>query len=172
MINICSCSVSEHLYVIIFGVYFRRGRYCYFCANGFQSLTEKTLHRSTLLHTRLHIFHSSVSYWLGYVNSPATRPTTNLHFSDFISKAVQQCIDKYIKFITKRNCNMFPRKLVLTICDTANGRIACTLMATSNICEAIIRPCLVPSILVNSTNTLTYLKYLCTCIETKTFDET
>lgn len=64
------------------------------------------------------------------------------------------------------------RKLVLTICDTANGRIACTLMATSNICEAIIRPCLVPSILVNSTNTLTYLKYLCTCIETKTFDET
>lgn len=110
MINICSCSVSEHLYVIIFGVFFRRGLYCYFCANGFQSLTEKTLHRSTLLHTRLHIFHSSESYWLGYVNSPATRPTTNLHFSDFISKAVQQCIDKYIKFITKRNCNMFPRK--------------------------------------------------------------
>lgn len=126
-----------------------------------------------LLHTRLHIFHSSESYWLGYVNSPATRPTTNLHFSDFISKLYNNVLTNTLNLLQKEIATCFQgRKLVLTICDTANGRIACTLMATSNICEAIIRPCLVPSILVNSTNTLTYLKYLCTCIETKTFDET
>lgn len=63
-----------------------------------------------LLHTKLHIFHSSENYWLGYVNSPATRPTTYIHFSNFILKAVLQCIYNYIKFITKKNCYMFPRK--------------------------------------------------------------
>ena len=47
----------------------------------------------------------------------------------------------------------------LTICVTAKGRMACTRMATSNICEAISWPWCVPSIRVSSTNTLTYLRY-------------
>ena len=45
----------------------------------------------------------------------------------------------------------------IAICDTANGRIAFTRIATSNICEAINWPCRVPSIRVNSTRILTYL---------------
>lgn len=127
-----------------------------------------------LLHTRLHIFHSSENYWLGYVNSPATRPTTYIHFLKF---HIKSCTTIYLQLHYNYNYIYYNeiatcfqgRKLVLTICDTANGRIACTLMATSNICEAIIRPCLVPSILVNSTSTLTYLEYI--CIETITFNE-
>ena len=46
---------------------------------------------------------------------------------------------------------------VLTICVTANGLMAWTLIATSNIWAAINLPCLVPSILVSSTSILTYL---------------
>lgn len=44
------------------------------------------------------------------------------------------------------------------ICWTANSLIACTRVATSSICEATSDPCWLPSMRVNSTNTLTYLQ--------------
>ena len=48
--------------------------------------------------------------------------------------------------------------MVLTICETANGLMARTLMATSSIWCAISCPWRVPSIRVSSTRILTYLQ--------------
>jgi hypothetical protein len=41
--------------------------------------------------------------------------------------------------------------------------MACTLVATSSIWAATSDPCWLPSMRVNSTNTLTYLKHNCVC---------
>lgn len=103
-------------------------------------LTQKIRRRSRLRREALRRCHSAEHSWWAVGDSPTILPALK--------------IKVYCLRMWMLNQTIHP-----TIWVTMNSRTAWTLMATSSIWQAINFPCLVPSIRVSSTSTLTYLRY-------------